>query len=152
MHPICEIKENLRHHKPLPKRLTSAYQGFEAIEHSIRGLLTLAREQPIPTYKNVLFQAVLARAELAKAPAFPWPLNIPPPRPAVALADDRTVLQELAHLAEDITFALVEASAQTTEVNDHRACTVGAVHACLIQQGLHRAAETLTAEKPHRTR
>lgn len=152
MHLIREIKDNLRCQKSLPERLISAHRGFEAIEQSIRGLLVLAREQPDTTCRNVLFQTVLARAELTRAPSFPWSINVPAPRPAVALADDRTVVQELAHLAEDITLALVEASAQAAEVNDHRACTVGAVHACLVQQDLHRTAETLATRKPCSTR
>ncbi|MBA9002862.1 hypothetical protein [Thermomonospora cellulosilytica] len=149
MHLTRDIRNNLRRQQPLPQRLIATYRGFEAIEHSIRGLAILAREHSPLTYKSIFCPCVLARAELTRAPSFPWPITVPSPRPAVALADDRTALRELAHLAEDILLALVEASAQATEVADHRACTAGAINACLIQQALHHTADALADQEPH---
>jgi hypothetical protein len=149
MHLIHSIRNDLSRQQAFPKRLFSSYQGLEAIEQAIRGLIVLTREHPAPTYKYVLCPCALARVELTRAPSFPWPIEAPPPRPAVALTDDRTIIKELASLAESVVLALVEASAQATEVADHRACTAGAINACLIQQELHRTADALAEQEPH---
>lgn len=133
---IRQVVSELDCAQQLPQRLCSGYRGLELIEYTIRELAYLAPERHPSGWKAVQSHAASARADLARAPSFPWPPSAPPPVPALALADELSLVDELAALAERVVLTLVEASAEATEVADHRACLAGAIRTCLLQQQL----------------
>ncbi|SEF78286.1 hypothetical protein SAMN04489712_10214 [Thermomonospora echinospora] len=149
---IQQVIDDLSYQQSLPQRLISAYRGLEVIEYAARKLVFLGLLHRSSTWRDVQRQAVRARGDLTWAPAFPWPIDAPPPAFALALADEQAVVEQLTVLAEGVVLTLVEASALATEVADHRACTVAAIRTCLLQRGIPSTAEAASEAvrpRPH---
>jgi hypothetical protein len=138
---INQTADHLHISQPLPQQLSVAYDAFGLMEYAVRHLAYLDQCEPSRfCARSVLSRTAQARAVLARAPTFTPPAS-PPPHPALAAADDATVVAALTDLADTLVLALVEIAHQAHDDADVAACLQAAIHACHLYGALNGGVE-----------